>query len=64
MDDPHYYWYTFTASGTGNASQFTTAANGNLDCDGTYSTFEARSSVNADGELTGTSTVYRENDLE
>ena len=64
MDDPHYYWYTFTSAGTVNSSEFSSAGNGDLDCDGVYSTFEAIGGVNASGEVTGTATVYRENELE
>ena len=64
MDDPHYYWYTFTSSGTVNSSVFSANANGNLDCDASFSTFEAVAGVNTDGEVTGTATVYRENELE
>ena len=64
MDDPHYYWYTFTSAGTVNTSEFSAAGNGDLDCDGIYSTFEAIGRVNASGEVTGTATVYRENELE
>src|SRR5215470_17101434 len=53
IDDPHYYWYTYTGSGTGLSSAFTAAANGNLDCDTEYSTFELVGSIQSDGTVTG-----------
>src|SRR5262245_36700842 len=53
MDDPHYYWYTYAATGTGSNSKFTARAEGNLNCDGTYSTFEMVGSVQGDGSVTG-----------
>jgi len=64
LDEPHYYMYTFTSSGNVNTSKFTATANGNLDCDATYSTFEVTSGVNTDGELTGASSPYRTDELE
>ena len=64
MDDPHYYQYTYIGAGTANASQFTARANGNLDCDTTYSTFEMTGQVAADGVVTGQAGQYSNNDLE
>src|SRR5262249_24118218 len=40
VDDPHYYQYTYIGTGTAGASAFTARANGNLNCDANYSTFE------------------------
>jgi len=40
MRDPHYFKYSFKSSGTGAAAKFTVAAHADLDCDGTWSTFE------------------------
>jgi len=40
ISDPHYYSYEYTSDGTGTNAQFTARANGNLDGDGTLSTFE------------------------
>jgi type IV pilus assembly protein PilA len=64
LDDPHYYWYTFTASGTGAASIFTASANGNLDCDGTFSTFEMIGSITATNDVTGSGGMYKNLELE
>lgn len=39
--DPHRYWYTYDSGATGGAgAHFTARANGDLDCDGNFSTFE------------------------
>lgn len=40
VNNPHYYSYEFTSSGEGEAAKFTARAIGDLDCDGTFSTFE------------------------
>jgi type II secretory pathway pseudopilin PulG len=40
MLDPHYYRYQYDSSGVGNDAIFTARAFGDLDCDGTLSTFE------------------------
>ena len=45
VTDPHYYAYQFAAFGTRNDSTFTAVAFGNLDGDGTYSTFVRVGSV-------------------
>ena len=48
MDEPHYYSYELVSSPT----EVTVRAKGDLDCNGTLSTFEAHLKVEA-GELTG-----------
>ena len=40
MNDEHYYTYQFESAGTLVAAQFTASAFGDLDCDGTESTFQ------------------------
>jgi type IV pilus assembly protein PilA len=64
VEDPHYYWYSFDAAGTGTASTFTARANGNLDCDATFSTFEMIGSVTATNDVTGSAGLYKNLDLE
>jgi type IV pilus assembly protein PilA len=64
VDDPHYYWYTYTASGTEATSQFTAAANGNLDCDASYSTFERVGSIDAQRSVTGGAGLFIKDDIE
>ncbi len=63
VDDPHYYSYSYHSNG---ATAFTAQANGDLDCDGEYSTFTMEAMVDpayADGPA-GTASLYRENQLE
>ncbi len=65
VDDPHYYWYTYRVA-AGGTTNYTAVANGNLDCDADYSTFEMYGEINSvysDGP-TGSASLYRENDLE
>ena len=64
MDDPHYYSYSFPSSGTGTSSVFDATANGDLDCDSTYSTFSRHGSVDSTGSVTGGSGIYSKNDIE
>ena len=64
MDDPHYFTYYYQAEGTQNDSSFTAGAEGNLDCDAVYSTFEMTGSVQTDGSVTGGAGIYRNNELE
>ena len=65
MDDPHYYSYTYTGgSGTGTGATFSADANGDLNCNNTYSTFEMVGSVQADGTVTGQAGLFRDKELE
>jgi prepilin-type N-terminal cleavage/methylation domain-containing protein len=64
MDDPHYYSYTYLSSGTDATSQFTARANGDLDCDTSYSTFEMVGSIQADGTVTGQAGFFKSMELE
>jgi len=64
VDDPHYYSYQYTSA---NVTQsFYGRAFGDLDCNGTYSTFSMYGEINstyADGPA-GTAAIYREKELE
>ena len=51
LTEPHYYAYSFESSGTGAAAVFTARAHGDLDCDGTLSTFEIRGSIDSEGAV-------------
>jgi type IV pilus assembly protein PilA len=66
IDDPHYYWYTYVSAGTETTSSFTARANGNLDCDAVYSTFERVGSVTAGTGygVQGGAELYKANPLE
>ena len=64
VGDPHYYSYSYSTADP--TTDFTTRANGDLDCDGIYSTFEMYGTVDtamADGP-TGSASMYRESELE
>ena len=58
MDEPHYYMYTYEASGLDNNAVFTARAVGDLDCDGVYSTFELVGRVSSDGRFMGEDAFY------
>ena len=64
VDDPFYYWYTYTSGGADTSATFTAQANGNLDCDSTYSTFSRYGSVMSDRSVTGGSGLFSANDIE
>jgi type II secretory pathway pseudopilin PulG len=64
MDDPHYYSYTFESTGTDMNAQFSARANGDLDCDASYSTFEMVGSIQLDGTVTGSAGFFRDQQLE
>lgn len=46
VDDPHYYSYSYITDD--ELTSFTVRANGDLDCDGEYSTFEMSGLINED----------------
>ncbi len=53
LDSAHYYQYRTTGTGMGIASAFTAQAVGNIDGDGTNSTF-SRTALVSNGEIQGT----------
>ena len=63
VDDPHYYSYSYS---TDTFANYTARANGDLDCDNTYSTFEMFGVINSqfsDGP-TGSASLRRVRELE
>lgn len=62
--DPHYYSFQYESTGVGTAARFTARALGNLDGDGTNSTFERAGGLNAQNEMFGSPGIYMENELE
>jgi hypothetical protein len=64
VDDPFYFSYQYTSAGTGNESQFTAQAYGDLDCDGTLSTFERVGTVDDSNNVNGGAGLYQQNELE
>jgi hypothetical protein len=61
IEDPHYFSYEYKAATDGTS--FTARAYGDLDCDGTYSTFSMTGTAAAGGDTT-VGEVSRENPLE
>jgi type IV pilus assembly protein PilA len=64
MDDPHYYWYSYDSSGVETDAAFTARANGNLDCNTEFSTYEMYGSVQGDGTITGSAGYFKKQELE
>ena len=64
VEDPFYYQYEYKSDGTGKSSKFTAAANGDLNCDGTYSTFERIGTVDAENNITGGAGLFQNKELE
>jgi type IV pilus assembly protein PilA len=61
VTDPHYYWYEYDSTGsnqTGVDSRFTARSSGNLNCDGTYSTFERVGGVSPENNVLGGAGVF------
>jgi len=61
--DPLYYAYQYDSEGTENTSRFTTSAFGDLDGDGSYSTFVRFGSI-IEMEVRGSSGLYIASELE
>jgi hypothetical protein len=61
VDDPHYFSYEYKGDPGGRS--FTALAYGDLDCDGTYSTFSATGAIGPDGAAT-VGELSRDNPLE
>ncbi len=64
VSDPHYFAYQYESSGVDAAATFTARAVGDLDCDGTFSTFERVGRVDADADVTGGDRLIILNELE
>ena len=65
MDDPHYYQYEYLSTGTDITSEFTARALGDLDCDGTFSTFEMVGQIDdTSRNVTGSAGIFRDQELE
>jgi type IV pilus assembly protein PilA len=64
IKDRHLFQYQFTSNGaTEDAATFTAGAYGDLNCDGTLSTFERHARV-AQGSVVGAAEMYIENEIE
>ena len=65
LPDPNNYRPTYNGgTNTGSSSQFTAGAQGDLNCNGTLSSFQRVGSINANGDVTGSYQPYITNELE
>ena len=65
VNRPHYYWYTYDTGGTGAQAAFTARAQGNLNCNMTFSVFERVGGVNRETmEVIGGGAVFSLRPLE
>lgn len=64
ISEAHYYWYKFESDGTGVDARFSASAEGDLDCDLTFSRFVRRAAVNGEGQIIGGGGVLRFNETE
>ena len=64
LSDPHYYQYQYASAGSKTTSSFTAEANGDLDCDTVYSTFERVGSVDSKLNVVGGGGVFISNELQ
>jgi len=64
VDDPFYFSYSYTSGGADATSTFQARAEGDLDCDATYSLFARTGSVTTENNVTGGAGLYSENDIE
>jgi type IV pilus assembly protein PilA len=64
VDDPFYFSYAYASGGTDSSSTFVAGAQGDLDCDTTYSLFSRTGSVTAENNVTGGAGLYSQDDIE
>jgi prepilin-type N-terminal cleavage/methylation domain-containing protein len=69
ITDAHYFQYTYTSAGTLKAAKYTAQANGDLDCDGTYSTFALYgvgdpNATGSDCDAVTQGAIYKDNETE
>ena len=64
VDDPFYFQYQYSSTGTDSGSKFEAYAYGDLDCDNVYSTYMRNGSIMSDNSVTGGSGLFTKNDIE
>jgi prepilin-type N-terminal cleavage/methylation domain-containing protein len=64
LPDPHNYMPGYTGSGEGAAAEFTAFAKGDLNCNGTLSTFSRTGKINDNGDVSGSYQPYIVSELE
>jgi type II secretory pathway pseudopilin PulG len=64
LPDPFYFHYRYDSDGTERESRFTAGAQGDLDCDDDWSTYERTGSVDGQFNVVGGGGLYIYNDIE
>ena len=64
LADPYNYLPGYSGTGVGSAAQFTAYAKGDLNCNGTNSTFARTGLINGNGDVTGSYQPLITNELE
>ena len=65
IPDPHNFRPIYASNATGTSSTFTARANGDLDCDGTFSTFQRQGKVSAtSGDVEASGAAYVDKEIE
>jgi len=65
IPDPHMFRPTYASSGTAKTSAFTASAFGDLDCDGTLSTFQRTGLINTtSGDVQASGAMYVDKEIE
>ena len=64
IPDPFMYKPKYTSAGSGSASTFAAEAIGDLDCNGTQSTFKRLGAIDANGDVSGSKAPIVTNELE
>ncbi|MGC6416683.1 MAG: pilin [Bradymonadia bacterium] len=64
VEDPFYFKYTYASTEVGAGAHFTARANGDLNCDGTLSTFERIGTVDEQNNISGGAGLFTNQELE
>ena len=65
IPDPHHFRPVYDSAGVGTSSTFTAKANADLDCDGTFSTFQRQGKVSAtSGDVEASGAAYVDKEIE
>ena len=65
IPDPHHFRPIYDSAATGTSAVFTAKANADLDCDGTFSTFQRQGKVNASsGDVEAAGAAYVDKEIE
>jgi prepilin-type N-terminal cleavage/methylation domain-containing protein len=64
IKEPFYHWYRYESEGTGKGAKFTVRAFGDLDCDGTYSSFSRSGHIDENGNVVSDGPTEAQNEME